>query len=51
MNQTAAFEAGLAMLAEIREAATQGDEYAKQLLALYEACNPIVLTMPWPRRT
>ena len=49
MNQTASFEAALKMLREIREAAAAGDEYAKQLLAGYESCNPAVLGMPWPK--
>lgn len=49
MNQTAAFQAGLRMLGEIREAAAQDDEYAKQLLAMYEAHNMAVVWMPWPK--
>ena len=49
MNETAAFEAGLKMLSEIRKASAKGDEYTKQLLALYDANNPAVLGIPWPK--
>ena len=49
IDQTASFKAGLKMLEEIRAAAKEGNTYAKELLALYDACNPAVIWMPWPK--